>query len=113
MSSNNKSFLFLGDLIETDLQIPVTLFDEFVLTRPSKHQQDYIRREIEKYTEVNFLKINKFEYHAVKGEKEGNYSFQLLEEKDFKYFIIEYANTSEWRQQNVLCLSSLDMTVLF
>lgn len=110
---NENSYLFIGDLIVTDEQLPLNLFDDFFLKRASAEQQQIIKKFIDSYVDILTFKINKYENSYIKNDMSG-YQIVPIEETDWKYYIIEHSQRQAKQQfQLILFLSTLDLTVLF
>lgn len=110
---NERSYLFIGDLIETDEQLPLNLFDDFFLQRATTEQQRVIKHFIDSYIDILTFKINKYESTYAKNDK-SSYDIVPMEDTDWKYYVIEHTQRQAKQQlQLILSLSSLDLTVLF
>lgn len=110
---NKNSYIFIGDLIDTNEQLPLSLFDGFSLKRASAEQQGIIKHFIVNYIDILTFKINKYESSYIKNDK-GGYNIVPMEETEWKYFVIEHTKQQAKQQfQLILSLSSLNLTVLF
>jgi hypothetical protein len=108
-----KSLIFLGDLIDTDGQNVVQLFDDYTLKQANKTQVCYIKNYIDAYTKILSFNINRYEYEAKPNKKGGHY-YHPLEKKDWNYWVVEHSKVQMDKNfSTVLGLSQLDLTVLF
>lgn len=108
-----KAFIFLGDVFKISSNKPVHLFDDYKLKRPTPKQLDYIKKYVENYTEVVFLKINRFETKSIQDDK-GGLTYHQLDKKDWNYWVVEHSrNQMDKNFPLVVELSRLELTVLF
>ena len=110
---NKHSYIFIGDLVETDDQLPINLFEDYYLKKASVNQQKVIKKFVESYTDILAFKINKYE-SCFKINNNNGYDIFPLEEVEWKYFVIEHSNKQAKQElQQIFSLSSLDLTILF
>lgn len=108
-----KSFLFVGDIFETELNLPLNIFDSFYLTKANEDQIILIKQFIDGYYDVLKHSINKFEtIHQPNADK--GFDIITLPKEFWKYFIIEHdKKQSKPELQIVFSLSEIDLTILF
>ena len=110
---NEKAYVFIGDLIETEEQLPLNLFEGYYLRKASSFQLKKIKDFINKYIGLLTFSFNKYESRYEKSGK-NSYSITPENKSNWKYFVIEH-NQYQAKQdlQLILTLSSLDLTILF
>ncbi len=107
-----KSFLFLGDVIKLNGKNKTSLFDGYTIKKPNEEQIGIIKRHIDNYISIISF-VNRFEHRQIPN-KNGGHKYELLDEIDWNYWIIEHdAIQMDRKVPIVLSLSTLDLTVLF
>lgn len=109
-----QSFFFVGDLLESENELPINLFDELKLIKASSEQQLIIKNFIEGYTKIVSLQINRYENIFNKIDEGSIKIIPIENPKDWNYFVVEYTPQITFREiQIILALSHLDLTILF
>jgi hypothetical protein len=109
MGKNN--FIFVGDLLETDANLPLHLFEDYYFNKASEFQIERIKRIIENYTGLSFIG-NKYEHSY--SPHENGYTISPMNEDNWKYFVIEHSHDiKDLKIFKTFALSSLDLTILF
>lgn len=115
MKTIPKSFLFFGDVLNLK-KSSYTLFDEYLLKRPTNKQIKFYKNYIDNIAKVlTFNKINRFEYIQVpaKAPFPGGHNYKPLDKKNWNYSIIEYSTSNpDWKLYSALALCELDLTIL-
>lgn len=109
----DKSFLFIGDLLEIKDSLPLNLFEDFYLVKASQNQVSNIKHYLDKY--LNILPYTPNRYEITQENLSGSgHNVVQLEPKDWRYFIIEHSKSQAKNEiEEILSLSSLNLTVLF
>ncbi|HMU11168.1 MAG TPA: HEPN domain-containing protein [Ferruginibacter sp.] len=109
-----KQFIFVGDLIETDLTLPTSLFGSFILSKATDEQIITIKAFIDSY--FNFLTnpINKFESKFTAHSDAKGVNVKIVGKDEWNYFVIEHdEHQAKEELQTIFALSELDLTILF
>lgn len=108
-----NSFFFIGDLIESDIKLPIHLFDNFYLNRANNEQIRFIKSNVDHYVDLLPIKINKYESSFTLNKKDG-YAINDLENPNKKYFIIEFPEIQAKKPLPLIfSLSAIDLSLLF
>lgn len=110
---HNKSYLFIGDLIDVPNTLPLNLFEDYYLQKASANQKSVIKKFIKNYIDVLDFNINKYE-SSYNQNAHGGIEVYSLEESSWNYLVIEHTQQKAKEQlQVILSLSPLDLTILF
>lgn len=109
-----KQFLFVGDLIETDINLPVPMFGSFVLSKATDEQIAIIKNFIDSYFNILTSPINKFECRYTVNSDKGGINVKTVGKEEWNYFVIEHdEHQAKEEIQTIFALSELDLTILF
>lgn len=107
-----KSFIFLGDLIDLMNVTNLAITDDYVLTKANEEQILYIKTNIDNYSRLFSFGANRFELE--KTSSKNGFIFNPLEESDWKYWVIETTFINREPEFSLaLSLSEIDLTDLF
>lgn len=107
-----KSFAFFGDIL-APIGKEVSLFGNYVLTKPTKDELDYIKQHTDRLQQLAGLTINRYECARKPTTKKDHSTYDPLPQKDWRYYVVKHNETQLNRIFPLVTgLSQMDLTVL-
>jgi hypothetical protein len=107
-----KSFIFLGDIIDPAELTKFSITDDYELTKANEEQILYIKTNIDNYSRLFSHGANRFEYEKIPTE--NGFTYNPLDESQWKYWVIETPFINRETEFSLaLSLCEADLTDLF
>lgn len=112
LNVGQKSFIFLGDLIDPVGLTNFSITDDYALTKANEEQILYIKSNIDNYSRLFSFGANRFELEKIPTE--NGFTYNPIDESEWKYWVIETPHINrEFEFTLALSLSEADLTDLF